>query len=96
MNISNGVVPRVLSRGLAYVADLAARKVVVNFPFPHFDIKCWLELAREDCLCARELQEAVGGTPFDYDDPETYWSSTSQFLTWWKNNVNISCYLTNY
>ena len=27
------------------------------------------------------------GTPFDYSDPETYWTQSAQFLTWWKNNI---------
>lgn len=58
----------------------------INFPFPHADIDLLLTQAREDCVHATDLQEAVGGTVFDNDDPETYWNHSVQFLTWWKNN----------
>ena len=43
--------------------------------------------AKEDCRQMSDLQEAVGGTPFIYESPETYWTHSAQFLTWWKNNI---------
>ena len=52
---------RVLQRALDYVQELASRNIPINFPFPSKDITVWLEQAKEDCLAAHDLQEAVGG-----------------------------------
>ena len=76
-----------LSHALSYTSEIFRESNSVSFPFPPEDIVSWMAEAKEDCLRMPDLQEAVGGTPFVYESPETYWTQSAQFLTWWKNNI---------
>ena len=83
---SRAFITCVLARALEHVK--AVRSISsISFPFATSDIETWLELAAQDCLTNKEYQLALGGTQFDAADPSTHWTSASQFLTWWKNNI---------
>ena len=71
----------VLLRGLHYVRKLRAKSQPVSFPFPAFEIECWLEKAKEDCSDV-EFQRVYGGTDFSPSDVSTFWTSASHFYTW--------------
>lgn len=72
----------VLLRGLHYVRNLRVKSQPVSFPFPAFEIECWLEKAKEDCSDV-EFQRMYGGTDFSPSDVSTFWTSASHFYTWW-------------
>jgi len=46
----------------------------------------WLEEAKQVCKNIPS-SSTFGGTVFDDNCKQTYWSDVKQFLTWWKNNV---------
>ena len=71
----------VLLRGLHYVRKLRVKSQPVSFPFPAFEIECWLEKAKEDCSDV-EFQRMYGGTDFSPSDVSTFWTSASHFYTW--------------
>ena len=71
----------VLFRGLHYVRKLRRKSLPVSFPFPAFEIECWLEKAKEDCSGV-EFQRMYGGTDFSPSDVSTFWTSASHFYTW--------------
>lgn len=49
----------------------------------------WLDEAKQVCKSIPS-SSAYGGTVFDDNCKQTYWSDIKQFLTWWKNNVERS------
>ena len=49
----------------------------------------WLEEAKQVCKSIPS-SSTYGGTVFDDNCKQTYWSDIKQFLTWWKNNVERS------
>jgi len=49
----------------------------------------WLEEAKKVCKSIPS-SSTYGGTVFDDNCKQTYWSDIKQFLTWWKNNVERS------
>lgn len=71
----------VLYRGLRYVRNLRAKSQPVSFPFPAFEIECWLDNAKEDCSDVA-FQRMYGGTDFSPSDVSTFWTSASHFYTW--------------
>lgn len=78
---------RVLTHALSYVSRLFRDNSSVSFPFPPEEVVVWMDEAKGDCLHMQDLQEAVGGAPFECSSPETYWTKSAQFQTWWKNNI---------
>lgn len=56
-------------------------------PFPSDDIDEWIAGGARDCGIDPKLQASLGGTVFNVRDKTTYWTHSSQFFTWWKNNV---------
>jgi hypothetical protein len=56
-------------------------------PFPSVDIDQWIAGGAHDCGIDPQLQASLGGTAFNVRDKTTYWTHSSQFFTWWKNNI---------
>ena len=83
---SRAFITCVLARALEHVKSVRSISSI-SFPFATSDIENWLHLAAQDCLTNKEYQLALGGTQFDASDPSTHWTSSSHFLTWWKNNI---------
>ena len=83
---SRAFITCVLARALEHVKGMRTTSSI-SFPFPTSDVEGWLKLAAQDCLSNKEYQLALGGTQFDAANPCTHWTSSIQFLTWWKNNV---------
>lgn len=57
-----------------------------DFPFPSELVTKWLMTARQDCI-NKAIDAEFGGVKFNEEDPSSYWTSVSQFFTWWKNNI---------
>jgi hypothetical protein len=49
----------------------------------------WFKEAYEECRedSSRQDYAIVGGPLFSEYDSSTYWNDTTQFLNWWKNNI---------
>ena len=78
---SRGYILCVLCRTLEYVRKLHLLGSVVQFPFPDSEVLKWLDIARYDCV-EPSFQDGLGGTPYDSNDPATFWTKSQQFCTW--------------
>jgi len=80
----------VLHRILAAVKEKLAASESISMPFSNLEVQNWLRKGWNDCQVdayCHKLEKLFGGTRFSVSDSTTYWSDVSQFITWWKNNI---------
>jgi hypothetical protein len=80
-----------LYRSLIWCDDAIDKGWPISMPFKADLVESWLECAKIDCQSRSDdiqnLEKEFGGTKFDISVTSSYWSKCSQFLCWWKNNV---------
>ena len=68
---------------------------MLKWPFPSENVQTWLASARVDCrTLGQQWGNQFSGTVFEFDDASTFWTSPSQFFTYYKNNVERTAKLS--